>query len=186
MQFVSVDTFGKQAEYIRPGLNFTRLQDNVERWLTEVPHRNSLTFIITMNNLVVPGIQDLLNWILELRKKHSHNYQRVWFDTPLLRNPSWQHINTLPTAYVWKMESILEWMQKNTMNKFVGFKDYEIQRMQRVIAMMRKHNASMETKQDFYKFFSEHDRRHNLKFIDAFPEMSSYWDDCKYWVDNAL
>jgi organic radical activating enzyme len=186
MQFVSVDTFGKQAEYIRPGLNFTRLQDNVERWLTEVPYRNSLTFIITMNNLVVPGVQDLLNWILELRKKHSHNYQRVWFDTPLLRNPSWQHINTLPTAYVWKMESILEWMQKNTMNKFVGFKDYEIQRMQRVIAMMRKHNASMETKQDFYKFFSEHDRRHNLKFIDAFLEMSSYWDDCKYWADNAL
>ena len=52
MQYVSIDTWGKQAEYIRPGLDFARLQANVERFLTEIPYRNSVTFIITMNNLV--------------------------------------------------------------------------------------------------------------------------------------
>jgi organic radical activating enzyme len=186
MQFVSIDSWGKQAEYIRPGLNFDRLVNNVERWLTEVPNRNSLTFIITMNNLVVPGIQELLNWILELRAKHSHNYQRVWFDTPLLRNPNWQHINTLPEAYVWKMETIQKWMLDNPMDVFVGFKDYEIQRMQRIIAMMRQQNKDINTKKNFYKFFAEHDRRHDLKFIEIFPEMSTFWDDCKYWANDAV
>ncbi len=33
-----------------------------------------------MNNLGVTGLPALLEWILELRKKHSTTYQRVWFD----------------------------------------------------------------------------------------------------------
>jgi hypothetical protein len=185
MQFVSVDTWGKQAEYIRPGLNFERLQNNVERWLTEIPYRNSLTFIITMNNLAVPGIQNLLNWILELRKKHSHNYQRVWFDTPLLRSPSWQSLQILPKAYSWKLEQVRDWMTLCSMKEFTGFKDYEIQRMNRVIAMMKQQITNTKLKADFYKFFSEHDRRHNLKFDKVFPEMTTFWDECKYYAEQV-
>ena len=190
MQYVSIDTWGKQAEYIRPGLNFERLQNNVERWLTEIPYRNSLTFIITMNNLVVPNIQKLLNWILELRQKHSHNYQRVWFDTPLLRAPNWQSLQILPNAYSWKLEQVRTWMKERILveeqNRYCGFKDYEIQRMSRVIAMMKQQNNDIKLKADFYKFFSEHDRRHNFKFVNYFPEMTTFWDECKYWADNAL
>lgn len=190
MQYVSIDTWGKQAEYIRPGLNFERLQNNVERWLTEIPYRNSLTFIITMNNLVIPGIQEFLNWILELRSKHSTTYQRVWFDTPLLRSPMWQSLQILPDAYSWKLEQVKTWMEQKILveeqNRHCGFKDYEIQRMSRVIAMMKQQNTNKKLKADFYKFFSEHDRRHKLKFTDIFPEMETFWDECKYWADNAL
>jgi organic radical activating enzyme len=188
MQFVSVDTWGKQAEYIRPGLNFDRLVGNVDRWLTEVPYRSSLTFIITMNNLVVPRIQELLNWILELRAKHSHNYQRVWFDTPLLRSPSWQSLQILPEAYAWKLEKVQTWMEEKMLvekqKHFDGFKDYEIQRMQRIIAMMKQSNNSVNLRADFYKFFSEHDRRHSLKFDKVFLEMTTFWDECKYHAEQ--
>ena len=190
MQYVSIDTWGKQAEYIRPGLNFERLQNNVERWLTEIPYRNSLTFIITMNNLVIPGIQEFLNWIIDLRAKHSTTYQRVWFDTPLLRSPNWQSLQILPHAYSWKLEQVKAWMEQNILveeqNRYDGFKDYEIQRMNRVIAMMKQQNNDNNIKADFYKFFSEHDRRHKLKFTNVFPEMETFWDECKYWADNAL
>lgn len=190
MQYVSVDTWGKQAEYIRPGLDFNRLQSNVERWLTEIPYRNSLTFIITMNNLIVPGIQDLLAWVLELRAKHSTTYQRVWFDTPLLRSPSWQGLQILPPAYRWKLEQVRAWMEQNKLveeqNRYDGFKDYEIQRMDRIIATMKMTNNETKIKRDFYRFFTEHDKRHNLSFIDVFPEMTTFWDECKYWTDNAL
>ena len=47
MQYVSVDTWGEHAEYIRNGLNFDMLWTNVHRFLEKVPQRTSLTFIIT-------------------------------------------------------------------------------------------------------------------------------------------
>jgi hypothetical protein len=138
-----------------------------------------------MNNLVVPGIQKLLEWILDLRKNHSHNYQRVWFDTPLLRSPSWQSLQILPTAYSWKLEQVQNWMTVNTMQGFEGFKDYEIQRMNRVIAIMKQTITNTQLRADFYRFFSEHDRRHELKFDTVFSEMTTFWDECKYYAEQT-
>ena len=53
MQFVSVDAWGKKAEYIRNGLNFNYMMDNVDEFLDRIPVRNSVTFIITYNNLSI-------------------------------------------------------------------------------------------------------------------------------------
>ena len=69
MQYVSLDTgIHEHAEYIRDGMDFDLVIDNIERYLTEVPYKNSLTFIITMNNLSVLGLQKLLEIILEITK----------------------------------------------------------------------------------------------------------------------
>ena len=184
MQYVSLDTGNTtQAEYIRSGLCGTRLQHYVHRYLEEVPYRNSLTFIITMNNLSVSGIQTLLTYILNLRENHSSTYQRVWFDTPLLRTPSWQSLQILPTAYADKLEAVADWMEQymETPDKpFRGFKDYEVQRMRRDIAWMREGTDNVEQKKaDFYRFFSEHDRRRGTDFLFAFPEMKAFWEECK-------
>lgn len=89
MQYVSLDSgIAEHAEYIRHGMNFHKVQNNVHTFLHEVPNRNSLTLIITMNNLSLLGLQRQLEWILNLRESYSHTYQRVWFDTPLLRSPT--------------------------------------------------------------------------------------------------
>ena len=192
MQFVSVDTWGKQAEYIRPGLDFDRLQNNVERFLTEIPGRNSVTFIITMNNLVIPGIQQFLKWILKLRAKHSTTYQRVWFDTPLLRQPQWQSLQIMPESYAWNLEQTLHWMQDHVIvddvHEFVGFKDFEINKMRRDIAWMRSKHPNLDIKRnmiDFYKFFVEHDHRHNSVFMEVFPEMSDWWSECRHYAESV-
>jgi len=192
MQFVSVDTWGEQAEYIRPGLDFERLQKNVERFLTEIPGRNSVTFIITMNNLCIPGIQEFLKWVIKLRAKHSTTYQRVWFDTPLLRQPQWQSLQIMPESYVWQLEQVLKWMQdhelKEEVHKFVGFKDFEINKMRRDIAWMRSKPIHLNIKRnmiDFYRFFIEHDHRHKTVFTEVFPEMTEFWAECKYYAESV-
>jgi len=192
MQFVSVDTWGKQAEYIRPGLEFERLQKNVERFLTEIPGRNSVTFIITMNNLCIPGIQEFLNWVIKLRAKHSTTYQRVWFDTPLLRQPQWQSLQVMPESYAWQLEQVLAWMEGHEINEdvheFVGFKDFEINKMRRDIAWMRSKHPNLDVKRnmiDFYRFFIEHDHRHKTVFTDVFPEMTDFWAECKYYAESV-
>jgi organic radical activating enzyme len=186
MQFVSLDTWGKQAEYLRHGMDFELVKNNIDRYLEEVPYRNSLTFIITVSNLAIPGIQKLLEYVLELRAKHSTTYQRVWFDTPLLREPVWLSVKGMPAAYRLQLKKTVDWMAtipETIDNRFLGFKDYEVQRLQRIVDQMDS-QFDDKVKSDFYQYFNEHDKRRGTNFIETFPEMIEWWDECKYWADS--
>lgn len=194
MQYVSLDSgVPEHAEYIRHGLNFHRMESYVNRYLTDIPYRNSLTFIITMNNLSVLGIQQQLEWILSLRRQHSTTYQRVWFDTPLLRQPAWQSLQILPDMYADILSRVADWMELNLEtpeDPFHGFKDYEVQRMRRDIDWMRSGqnlDPAYVTQQraDFYRFFNEHDKRRKTDFEKTFPQMQEFWNECRYHAQNA-
>jgi len=183
MQFVSVDGWGKQAEYIRHGLDYSRLMDNVDHFLTMIPVRNSVTFIITYNNLSVMSLRRLLEDIQALRKKHSSTYQRVWFDIPLLHQPAWQQITLLPESYQQIHQDNITWMQANSgedQKDYALFKDFEIQKMQRNLTYWQKNYTDDSTqKKNFYAFFTEHDRRRNTRFDRTFPEMMEFWNECR-------
>jgi organic radical activating enzyme len=188
MQFVSLDAWSTQAEYIRNGLDFPLLWDRVNQFLTDIPGRNSITFIVTMNNLSVTTLDSLFAGILGLRHIYSETYQRVWFDTPVLRQPEWQRLDILSESYVDKLEHLWAWMlkqQETEATRFKGFKDYEIARLDRDIAWMREGQKQSpellnQRKADFYKFFAEHDRRRGTDFLKTFPEMSTWWNECRY------
>lgn len=190
MQFVSLDAWGDQAEYIRHGLDFELLWDRVNQFLTEIPGRNSITFIITMNNLSVTSLSHLFAGILGLRKLYSTTYQRIWFDTPVLRTPTWQSLQLLPESYVEQLEHLWAWMIRQIETeetRFQGFKDYEIARLDRDIAWMRDGQKLdpayiHQNKADFYRFFAEHDRRRGTDFLKTFPEMGTWWQECAHWA----
>ena len=193
MQYVSLDTFGPQAEYIRHGLDFDLLWDRVNQFLTEIPGRNSITFIVTMNNLSVTGLGKLFSAILGLRKLYSTTYQRVWFDTPVLRQPTWQSLQLLPESYVEQLEYLWAWMIRQLeteATRFQGFKDYELARLDRDMAWMRDGQQLPKeyvdrNKADFYRFFTEHDRRRGTDFLRTFPEMATWWAECEYHARQA-
>jgi len=185
MQYVSIDSgLIAHAEYIRHGLDAHLCLSRCYDWLDEIPGRNSLTFIITMNNLSVLGLQKLLEIILALRRAHSTTYQRVWFDTPVLRQPVWQSLQILPESYAAILERTADWMELNMetpADPFQGFKDFEVQRLRRDIAWMRKGQQQDNTvaKADFYRFFAEHDRRRHTDFPAVFPQMRQWWEECR-------
>jgi organic radical activating enzyme len=193
MQYISLDSFGSQAEYIRHGLDFNLLWNRVNQFLTEVPYRNSVTFIVTMNNLSVTGLPKLLAGILELRELYSTTYQRVWFDTPVLRTPTWQSLQLLPESYAEQLKHLWAWMLRQIeteATRFQGFKDYEIARLDRDIAWMRDGQKLdpayiNKNKADFYRFFSEADRRHGTDFLSVFPEMTAWWKECEYYARQS-
>jgi hypothetical protein len=148
-----------------------------------------------MNNLSVLGLQKLLEFILAMRKTHSTTYQRVWFDTPVLRQPAWQSLQILPESYVAVLERTADWMEMNmetAEDPFHGFKDFEVQRLRRDIAWMREGQRLStarlnKDKADFYRFFAEHDRRRGTEFLHVFPQMKSWWEECRYHaVSNGV
>jgi len=192
MQYVSLDAWGAQAEYIRTGLDFQLLWDRVNQFLTEIPGRSSITFIVTMNNLSVPTLGDLFAGILGLRQIYSNDYQRVWFDTPVLRTPTWQSLQILPPSYASRLETLWVWMLKNLETpeqRYKGFKDYEVARLDRDIAWMRDgeklgYQYLNKNRADFYRFFTEADRRHGTDFAKTFPEMPEFWNECRYQANR--
>jgi len=193
MQYVSLDAWLDKAEYIRNGLDFELLWNRVNEFLSEIPGRSSITFIVTMNNLSVTSFQELMAGILQLRQVYSKTYQRVWFDTPVLRTPSWQSLQLLPESYADHLEKVWNWMSTNIETeetRFKGFKDYELHRLDRDIAWMRDgKNLNpiyvAQQKADFYRFFNEHDRRRNTDFLKTFPEMTAWWKECEYHANNS-
>lgn len=183
MQYVSVDAWGQRAEYIRHGLDFELMWNRVDQYLTEVPSYNSLTFIITMNNLSITSLQQLLDGILKLRQKHSKTYQRIWFDTPVLRQPQWQSMQILPPSYAHALKKIHAWMLEN-LDAMHGFRDFEAARLDRDIAWMENKTGYeldriCQDRGDFYRFFSAHDSRRHTSFIETFPEMRAWWKQCE-------
>jgi hypothetical protein len=148
-----------------------------------------------MSNLNILGLKQLLQTILDQRELYSETYQRVWFDTPLLRSPSWQSLQILPASYHTVLEDVIAFMRANQMpnDSFVGFKDYEIQRMERNLLWMKEPKESkyiQEQRADFYRFFNEYDKRDeymqtgNLGFLNVFPQMREFWQECKYHAEQ--
>ena len=180
--FVSVDSWGKQAEYIRNGLNFDYFWKNINEYLEKVPD-GILNFIITMNCLSLPSLSKLLEGILELQKKHNHKYHRIFFDTPFLRHPAWMSLQILPKEYFHYMDYLVGLMENNIENEnYIGFRDFQIARMRRVRDWM---NQGLEEKDllaaqaNHFLFFNEHDRRRGTNYLEVFPEYVEFWNLCK-------
>jgi organic radical activating enzyme len=205
--FVSVDSVGEQAEYIRSGLKFDTMKKNVLRFLNET-HNTTVTFINTFNILSVPKIKDYLKYILDLRTEFSrenqgtkyipiydpnythpdyliHPRQRIWFDVPVLRSPAWQSIQILPKEYDIYLEDAIEFMkQHRDTGNFDGFYDFEIDKLERNLALMQERNSLEENKlnidrKNFYLYFTQYDQRKELNFLKTFPELKKFNKLCK-------
>jgi hypothetical protein len=69
----------------------------------------------------------------------------------------------------------------DNLDEMHGFKDYEVLKMRRDLQWMQEGTPDIERKQaDFYRFFSEHDRRRSTNFLKTFPEMTEFWSLCEY------
>ena len=120
-------------------------------------------------------------------------FRSVWFDTPILRKPEWQSVQLLPESYADSLEQVWAFMVRHAEKPeapYQGFKDYEIQKIQRIIDWMAKGSeldpeyVKMQ-RANFYRFFNEHDQRRGTNFILANPEMTDFWKECKYYALKA-
>ena len=182
MLFCSLDSWGKQAEYIRNGMDFDMLYSNVTEYLAK-SEKHSLTFIVTFNVMSYFKWMDYVRNIHKLRKEFNTDRQLIWFDIPQLNSPEWLSPKMLP-----EMVSVLEesvrymTVHKETMDtRFKGFKDFEISKVQRLIDWIKtpaEFNIDTQMK-NFYLYWSEHDTRSGTNILNTFPELESFWNKCK-------
>ena len=185
--FTSVDTWGKQAEYIRNGLEFNRIWDNMNKILEKCPRVN-LTIMSTYNALSVPNYHKLIEGVYDLKRTYGST-DRYWnsavfLDSSYLRHPTHQTVQILPQYWsneVFKQAQLTDFLAVPLFeNRFIGYSDIEVQKIKRIYDWMVSVDSEKLIRQryNFGKFFQEHDKRRGTKFGEAFPELEPFYNEC--------
>lgn len=186
--FTSCESWGKQAEYIRNGLDFELFLENVEYILSNLP-KVTINVMATFNAMSIFGYGDLIDKIFELKKKYQ-NKERYWvsaiqLDTSYLRWPEHQSIKILEKGH---KELILEYAKKafyysthEFNHEHYGFSDVEVQKIKRIYdyAITEDDYDVEKNRKDFIVFVDEHDKRRGTNFLETFPQFKKLYNDVK-------
>jgi len=178
--YVSLDTVGNQAEYIRFGLNYSKLIDNVKIYLTEI--KKPITFMCAFTILSIPRFNIFLQQILTFKKEFGA-YQ-VFLDVSMVCHPMYFSPQLADDHLQLFFKKALSYMKSHGQDEIgeTGFLEFEINKVERIYHVMQKGELFPDElkkwRKDFATFFTEYDRRKKLIFKNVFPELSSFFDSC--------
>jgi len=190
--FTSAEAHGKQAEYIRHGMNYEQWLKNIERMINEVP-RAAISIMSTYNILSIPSYTKFLDDMLKLRLKYRHiAYQNhrapIVMDMPYLRHPPHQASYIIPENLLHYVEEQIKFMEDNQESsvpsqEYTGFYEHEIYKLRRIYNIIKTEIDSGKDnsifRKDFVAFVDEHDRRRGTNFSETYPELVSMYTDWK-------
>lgn len=187
--FTSADTAGKQAEYIRNGLDYNQWKKNIDLLLTSLP-KTRITIMCTTNILSVTNFKPLLEFVLEMKLKHFKPTRNMPLSISMsvLRWPGHQNVGILTDDFNSSMDESLAYMKEFQENAngnecYLGFFEFEIERMERFIQTMKSGTEEIKNipqlRKDFVAFVDEHDRRRGTNFLETFPELEDFYKLCK-------
>ena len=186
--FTSVESTGRQAEYVRYGLDYDQFWVNIDKILTELP-KVTVNIMAAFNALSVFTYSDLIDRVLEVKKKYT-NEMRYWntplqLDTSYTRWPPHLNVKILEPEH---KELILESAKKafyfganNMIDETYGFTDVEIQKIKRTYdyAVGKSDFDVEKQRKDFVKFVTQYDKRKDTNFTKTFPELKEMYDRYK-------
>ena len=165
----SIDTHGRQAEYIRYGLDYRQFWLNCEQIATKAPLVN-IDFFGTVTCLSVPNLINLIKDIEIFKNKFSSN--NITLDLNLLYAPKFLQTSvlgteqTLPILYEFK-----EYIHQSEFN-YLDSKVLNI-----IKSVINKPSDIDLMRKDFGIYVNEIDRRRNSDFRVVFPELKYLLDE---------
>lgn len=194
VQVVSIDSgMSDHTEYIRYGMSAPMFYHNVMRYLNVTTDIAQLKFNIVVNNLSVPGLQPLLEWVLDLRADYGQEASRIQFDLQPIEHPSYQSPQIAPVWLAEHAARVAHWAVTSSGNPYIpdpGFTADELDKIQSLVDFMYagreldiKYVRSQQA--DFFRFFHEYDRRKKISFAKTFPEFRDWWQECQWCAENG-
>ncbi|WP_041575330.1 twitch domain-containing radical SAM protein [Pseudobdellovibrio exovorus] len=185
--YVSCDSVGEQAEYIRSGMNFNLLKKNIHEVMRNTK-TVSIGLINTVTALSLPKLTEYLKWVLELRQTYSsgavENVRNIWLDFPLLVYPTWLNARLLSNSK-WEntIAEAIDFMQlhpqKTEGDRMVaGFRAHEVTKLKRDLGVIQKPfdpETQMLNQKKFRQYVDELDRRRGTDFRTTFPELEDFY-----------
>jgi len=188
--FTSNESTGKQAEYVRYGMNYNHWYKNCQKVLTALNGKFDLifAFMTTVSILSIGTFHLFLKDVLELRKEFINDHMKQGNILPCMTNylryPEMLAITNLDDRT--KEESAL-FIQEVIDNYRVGlrpgsgvFWEDEINQMERLLKFMRDDTVGQveRNRYNFRVFIEEYDKRRGTDFKSTFPNLGRYLDVC--------
>jgi hypothetical protein len=127
----------------------------------------------------VPMARDVMALRRQYRTRRDKT--RIVLDLPYLREPRHQSVMVLGPDFAEAKDAMLAFVNSET-----RMLDWERDKVSRIHAMLGKpwpDERLVPARADFYRFFSEHDRRRGTDFLGTFPEMEAFWGTCRRLAD---
>ena len=195
--YTSAEAYGKQAEYIRFGMDYDKWLFNLHRIYKEIPGIHC-SIMSTYNLLSIHSYDKFLADILEIKRTYGNTRQNkpaISLDIPYLRHPEHQTVFLADESMIPYIEQQIQYMVDN-LEKInpdgsyaKGFYVHEVDKLKRIHELMVnainvKDEMTDVHRMDFVKFFDEHDRRRGTNLLETFPEMKDFYNFCKSLIEN--
>ena len=178
--YTSNEAFGKQAEYIRDGLDYDLWMHNVQE-LLEHDHIRAVHFMCTINALCLDSLDVFLDQLVRLKKVYRR--ERVNFTLNILRFPGFQSSLVLPEHLkIYYRNRLILWLEKHRGQEYIH--EHEINHVNRLINYLdhvtTPHSEAFEMPKllnDFKQFYTQYDQRRNKNFSKTFPALAEWYDN---------
>lgn len=177
--YTSNEAVGRQAEYIRDGLEYSKWTDTVERVLSK-GNLEGFHMMCTINALCLDTLDTFLDKCLEWKAQYGKSFPT--FTLNILRFPSFQSPLVLPdgirTHYKIRLQN---WLTHNQDNPLLH--QMETNQVQRLIDYLdivkTPHAGAAEQsvlQHDFKQFYSQYDQRRGKDFAKTFPILADWYN----------
>ena len=162
--YVSIDSWGKQAEYIRHGLDINHFENNLHKVLG---NGVQVGIMNTFNFLSIPNTHEFIYKMAELKNTYG---DLITVDMPFMTEPSHLSAQILDDSHISIMEKDLK-----TMETYPQFTTGEIEKFRKTVGWIKANRFKdlelLKHRRDFWHFLYEHDKRRGTNFEDAFPNL---------------
>jgi hypothetical protein len=178
--YTSMEAVGKQAEYIRDGLDYPLWRQNV---LALLDAGITVHVMATINALCLTTLPQLLNELVEWKK--TYGKEKINFTLNILRFPSFQSPLVLP-GYLREIfqSDLINWLVDHRGSSYLH--EHEINHTQRLIdyldVVKTPHSDAFEMPKllnDFKTFYAQYDQRRQKNLKTTFPVIGA-------WIETII
>lgn len=180
--YTSLESTGKQAEYVRDGLIYGNWLLNVDKVLKETEAKVSI--MTTINILSLPSFIDFIMLVMDFRTQYNKSFEinRIPLSINYLRWPPHLQVTLLDKeeriSYANTIELFSEKCLKyHSKEKYARIYLEEFDQIKRFCDYLRTAETAVEHRQDFVRYILSYNERRGKNFTYIFPGYAHLLED---------
>jgi organic radical activating enzyme len=165
----SLEAWGRQAEFIRYGLDLEKFQGNLRNLLEQT--QTHIKFHSAINALSPGSLQSFWEYVLKLKKTYNSSKRGVSISSFPVQQPQWLSVASMGTRQRNQMVKLIQYATDN-LDPQSGFTNIEVMEIKNIEAMLAgKTQIKKETANVFMQRMQDLEIRRNIRFQSDFPEL---------------